>query len=74
MDNSPISSKRPWRFTRFLMCTSTSAMSKSDSSSSTRLMSRDFSFLGFCCTNENSALSFLTKLSASRTDIFLALI
>jgi hypothetical protein len=33
--------------TRFLTRTSTAAVSRSDNSSSTRLRSRDFSFLGF---------------------------
>ena len=47
MASSPCSSTRPWRFTRFFTRTSTSAVSRSESSSSTRLMSRDFSFLSF---------------------------
>src|SRR5574343_1902012 len=71
---SPISSILPRRLTRFLTLTSTGAISRSDSSSSTRRTSSDFSFLGFCVTRLNSALSFLAMLSASRTDIFLAAI
>ena len=69
-----MSSTRPWRLTRFFTRTSTSAMSRSESSSSTRLRSRDFSFWGFCGTRLNSALSFFTSASASRTDSFLAAI
>ena len=65
---------RPLRLTRFLMRTSTSAINKSDSSSSTRRRSRDFSFLGFWVTRLNSAPTFLTRLSASRTESFLAVI
>ena len=74
MLNSPMSSIRPARLMRFLMRTSTAAVSKSDSSSSTRRTSRDFSFLGFCGVSANSALNFFTRLSASRTDMFLAAI
>ena len=53
------------------MSTSTCACNRSESSSSTRFRSRDFSFLGLEATSENSALSFLTRLSDSRTDSFL---
>ena len=74
MLNSPISVIRPLRLIRFFTLISTCAANKSDSSSSTRLMSRDFSRVGFTALSENSAPSFFTRLSASRTDIFLAAI
>ena len=64
---SPMSSRLPCRLTLFLIRTSTSAINRSASSSSTRRVSQDFSLLAFCGFSENLALSFLTRLSVSRT-------
>ena len=74
MASSPVSSCLPLRLTCFLMRTSTSAISRSASSSSTRRVSRAFSGRALFGVSENSEPSFLTRLSVSRTDSFFAAI
>ena len=53
MASSPTSSMRPWRLTRFFTCTSTLAVSRSASSSSTRSTSRDLALAAFGWTGRH---------------------
>ena len=75
MASSPISSTRPWRLTRFFTRTSTCGRQQVGQFFFHPLeVARLFLLAASAASALNSAPSFLTRLSASRTDSFLALI